>query len=578
LNLPQNDKVKWIQLAIDKATAAKFETRIPEMQKRLYRIAPRLDPAPHADQLPEVAQDFRMARKFTQANELYEKIIASKSYTLDDKINAFKGLRLSYKNSRQNESHLGIAKRLVEFLQKNIKKKTKRPILPLLYDAQIYLARALWTQGDPADAGEVLTQIEKKMKGRMSLAELYWIRGRLCEEKGDTAGVSNWMDLALKEKITNPDLRDKILWYAGWNQRQLKDSVRAGDIFKELREQTKSDVVAARATYWYGRCLTDQGKTEEATKTFEELMNIDPLGYYGMLAHQQRAVTISMPQLSPVANPDLSPVPSAKPQYSEKPGAPGVDPSPINLELADWLYWTNEKEILTAYLDYASTAYRKSKNQDEDEWTTIFKHYAKAGLYVKLYENLGTLDGEKRKSILEHHPDLLFPQPFQEDVRTASLQFGVDEEFIYAIMRQESAFNPRARSGADAFGLMQVLPEVGRQISENYKIPYTDMDDLFDPKTNISVGAAHIKELLSRHKGQFILAVASYNASENAIRNWMKNRFRGDSLEFIEEIPYEETRNYVRLVMRNMIFYRLLKSKSAAIEFPAWVLKLDNNS
>nr|HMN70223.1 lytic transglycosylase domain-containing protein [Bdellovibrionales bacterium] len=163
-------------------------------------------------------------------------------------------------------------------------------------------------------------------------------------------------------------------------------------------------------------------------------------------------------------------------------------------------------------------------------------------------------------------------------VKLAGLDFNVAEELIYAIMRQESAFDPLARSPADAFGLMQILPEVASDIHKTSKVPYAEMEDLYQPNVNISMGAAHLRDLMKRHKGRFILAVAAYNASENAIRGWMKNRFRGDSLEFIEEIPYEETRTYVRLVMRNMIFYSLLNSKSASIEFPAWVLALDQDS
>ncbi|NJL25914.1 MAG: lytic transglycosylase domain-containing protein [Calothrix sp. SM1_5_4] len=243
--------------------------------------------------------------------------------------------------------------------------------------------------------------------------------------------------------------------------------------------------------------------------------------------------------------------------------------------MAEWLNLLDEKEVLTALLDEASQAYKKANEQNDEGWVTIFRYYAKAGLYMKLYESISGLSPDRRKSVLQSHPELLFPQPWVDEVKTAALQFGVQEELIYAIMRQESAFDPRARSGADAFGLMQLLPEVAEAIAPANNIPYAQMEDLYQPQTNIPLGALHIKELLQRHKNQFILAVASYNASEKAIRNWMKTRFRGDALEFIEEIPYEETRVYVRLVMRNLIFYSLLKTKSASIEFPAWVLNLD---
>ena len=247
----------------------------------------------------------------------------------------------------------------------------------------------------------------------------------------------------------------------------------------------------------------------------------------------------------------------------------------MDINVADWLSQLNEKEALTALLDESSQLYKKSQAQSDDGWVRIFQYYARGGLYMKLYEGLATLSPERRKSIFEHHPHLLFPQPWTEDTGKAGLQFGIEPELIYAIIRQESAFDPYARSVADAFGVMQLLPEVAEQLATKYAIPYSTMEDLFDPKTNIYLGAAHLKELFARHRGQFILAVASYNASESVIRNWMKTRFHGDAMEFIEDIPYEETRAYVRLVMRNLIFYSLLKSKNTTIDFPDWVLKLE---
>ena len=301
------------------------------------------------------------------------------------------------------------------------------------------------------------------------------------------------------------------------------------------------------------------GKPEEAKKVLERLIEIDSLGYYGLLAHRHLGLAISF-RRAPLS-------PEAEIEASAN--------LPLDITLAEWLAAIDEKQALENLLNQSALAYRKQKEQTNEGWTTLFKYYAKGGLYTKMYETLGSLPNDRRKSIVETHPELLFPQPFVEEVKMAALQFNVDEELIYGIMRQESAFDPRARSGADAFGLMQILPEIAENIAFQKKISYLHMDDLYIPKTNIPIGAAHIRELLDRHKNRFILAVASYNASEKAIMNWMKTRYRGDALEFIEEIPYEETRVYVRLVMRNLIFYSLLKSKSASIEFPAWVLKLD---
>jgi soluble lytic murein transglycosylase len=157
-------------------------------------------------------------------------------------------------------------------------------------------------------------------------------------------------------------------------------------------------------------------------------------------------------------------------------------------------------------------------------------------------------------------------------VNEAGRRFGVASELMYAIMRQESSFDPLARSHADAFGLMQLIPEAARRVEEVSGIKLESPEDLYRPDVNVTLGAAFLRNLMNQHNEQFILTVASYNASEKAIRGWMKTRFRGDALEFIEDIPYEETRGYVKLVMRNYIFYLRLNSGGRPVPFPEWCL------
>ncbi|MBX3022030.1 MAG: lytic transglycosylase domain-containing protein [Bdellovibrionales bacterium] len=556
--LTQTEKVKWIQLAIERAVELKQEDRIKDLNKRLYQIAPRLNPAPKEKDYLAVAADFRMARQFEKSRDYYERVIKGGA-RIEDKLTALKGLRLAAKNERRKDGHLESCARVVDFLRQALKQNPRSQFLrSASYDAQVHHARALWTKGQASEARAIFDRIEKTMKGRISLAELYWLKGRMAEEAQDFAAVSNFFSRALKERITDSALRDKILWYSAWNERRQGHYEAAAARLTDLDLKTQDEYLRVRALFWLGRSLADAKKDDEAKLAYEKVITLDPLGYYGLLAHKSLGLAITL-----------------KTNADSSTSGAGSTNLPLDTVLAEWLYLLDERDVMTALLDEASQAYKKQKDQNDEGWVAMFKFYAKAGLYMKLYESLSNLSPERRKSVLENHPELLFPQPWNEDVRTAALQFGVQEELLYAIMRQESAFDPRARSVADAFGLLQVLPEVAEKLATTYKIPYGHMEDLYTPRTNIQVGAAHVKELMEGHKGQFILAVAAYNANENAIRNWMKTRFRGDSLEFIEEIPYEETRVYVRLVMRNMIFYSLLKSKNASIEFPAWVLKLE---
>lgn len=554
--LPQSEKIKLIKLALDRAHELNQDDKVKTLTKRLYQIAPRLIPSPRETDYLAVAHDFRLSREFEAATKYYERIVKGKTFRLDDKIQALRGLRQVTKNARQMDSHLLACHRLSSFLTNAYKENGKSTNLRLAaYDAQVFEARAQWTQGHIQEARKIFNQIEKHMKGRVPLGELYWLKARMAEEEKDYPQVAALLEQALKEVNADGSLRDKITWYAAWNERRLGNFDRAAQRLDELDQHTQDEFMRNRALFWLAKNLQDSKREKDAKPVFDRLMTLDPLGYYGLIAHRLTGQPIKFNNTHDTATQD-------------------VKPPTLDHVLADWLGQIEERDAMTALLDEASKAYSKHPQQDDDVWVTIFKYYASAGSYIKLYESLSSLSPEQRKSIMENHPELLFPQPWKEEVRLASLQFGVQEELIYSIMRQESAFDPRSRSLADAFGLLQILPEVAEQISRQKQIPYNEMEDLYDPQTNIRIGAAHLKDLLHRHNDQFILAVASYNANETAIRNWLKYRFRGDALEFIEEIPYEETRSYVRLVMRNLIFYSLLRSKSASIDFPNWVLNL----
>jgi soluble lytic murein transglycosylase len=112
------------------------------------------------------------------------------------------------------------------------------------------------------------------------------------------------------------------------------------------------------------------------------------------------------------------------------------------------------------------------------------------------------------------------------------------------------------RSWADAFGLMQMIPEKAIELSHKYGIPYRDYNDLYNPEINLEMGTALLKDLRAKFNYKFVQSVAAYNASESVIAVWEKERFNGNYFEFIEMIPYEETRNYIKLVFRNFITYK----------------------
>mgnify|MGYP005812016919 CR=1 FL=1 len=142
---------------------------------------------------------------------------------------------------------------------------------------------------------------------------------------------------------------------------------------------------------------------------------------------------------------------------------------------------------------------------------------------------------------------LLYPHPFDAQVQAASKLSGVPEPVIYGVIRQESLYRSDAVSSADARGLMQMLPETARRTARQWNRPAPTPQALFDPEVNVTLGAAHLKDLLTRFNGQLPLALAAYNAGPGAAQRWLPAAPMDPDI-WIENIPYNETRNYVQRI------------------------------
>jgi soluble lytic murein transglycosylase len=150
--------------------------------------------------------------------------------------------------------------------------------------------------------------------------------------------------------------------------------------------------------------------------------------------------------------------------------------------------------------------------------------------------------------------ELLYPAPYESEVRKAAKLSSLNPELIYSVMRQESLYRVDAVSGAGARGLLQMLPETARRTARAWSRPRPAVDDLYKPEVNVSLGAAHLRELVDRFSGQTIVALAGYNAGPRAAARWLPAQSIDPDV-WVENIPYNETRNYVqRIVWHNVVF------------------------
>ncbi|PZN32038.1 MAG: hypothetical protein DIU71_08495 [Proteobacteria bacterium] len=167
---------------------------------------------------------------------------------------------------------------------------------------------------------------------------------------------------------------------------------------------------------------------------------------------------------------------------------------------------------------------------------------------------------------------LLYPRPFDAEVAAAARLSKLQPELIYAVMRQESLYRPDAASSAGALGLLQLLPETARRTARAWNKPRPSRADLLDPAVNVPLGAAHLRQLLDRFDGQTIVALAGYNAGPGAATRWLPPHAL-DSDVWIENIPYNETRNYVqRILWHSVVFAWLSTGEPQATD--TWIARI----
>lgn len=325
-------------------------------------------------------------------------------------------------------------------------------------------------------------------------------------------------------------------WYLGWTaykQGEFSESARALEVLAKI--QPGSSLVP-QARYWRARSLQRAGDAAGAAAGFADVASRWPDSWYGALAQQHlgqpprvRAHGAPSP-LRPVSRPKLVGIADAR------------------LARAEALYDVGLRDEAGLELDAALAGI---KDRAALSWAARLA--AESGDPGRGYR-LGTL----RLGGLRGAPDLAYPRAFADDVAAAAHDHGVDAAFIWSIMRQESGFRPKVRSPAAAVGLMQLRGVTAEKLGVLLGRPTDSAIRLEDPRDNITLGTYYLHKLLARFGGNHALAAAAYNAGPPAVVRWMEDPTRKDLPldEFVESIPFRETRGYVKAVIANLIAYR----------------------
>lgn len=562
--LETNTRKKETYLLKAKQFAEKETSPLAEaIDKSLKRNSPRFIENPERSDFLAVANDYRGRREFDKAISYYKKLFKDKQSNSDEKFQALKGIRQTYKIMEKKNDYVTATVEMANWAKKDFEKSKTLRNIQRYHEAHTTLARTVWTEGQPTQAQKILNELSRQLKERYPLDEIYFLLGRITEESGDLEKALEYYDASSQEKTTQANLADKVLWLKAWNYFKLKKFDKSAVAFVEMRDKVKDNSDKAKASFWLARSYASLNKTLEQKNELEQLAKNDPLGYYGLLSYRELNQPMPALTFNNISTPDVSKLSEADPKTRI---------------LLDWLINVNETVFAEKLLNQISDDFKARNITREEAWLTLSSGYASSGLYLPLFAFIGALKPEIKDQILADHPDLLFPTKYLNEIKEASAKSQVPASYILSIIRQESAFNPEARSTTDARGLMQLMPNVAKAIAKEKALTYSEADDLYEPKINLPLGAFELKKLTAKYKDKFILSTAAYNASGTAIQGWLNSRYRSDALEFIEEIPYEETRAYVKLVMRNYAFYERMLNQGKPTEFPEQLLKWEKSN
>jgi soluble lytic murein transglycosylase len=304
------------------------------------------------------------------------------------------------------------------------------------------------------------------------------------------------------------------------------------------------------ALYWRGRIAEDQRDQALARAYYNKLTDRFTSYYYADRARERMK---SIGQGTVAADPLLDHVPGVtapKSDFSETPPTDDLRVQKARLLENCGMYDFAVKEL--------------QRSDSRGDWTTgeIARLYQESGGYHRalnyMKRTVPSYFALDYSALPRNYWETLFPRPFWTDLKRYSVENDLDPYLVASLIRQESEFNPGAVSHANALGLMQVLPGTGKKLAKEVKMKGFRAELLLVPNTNIQLGTKYFKSLLDHFNGQPEYALAAYNAGSDRVENWLaEGKFR-DAPEFVESIPFTETREYVQAIMRNATVYKRL--------------------
>jgi soluble lytic murein transglycosylase len=420
--------------------------------------------------------------------------------------------------------------------------------------SRFYAGTAHQRSGDPRGAIAQYEALVRELPQHSLADDALLMQGVALRDAGDAPAARATLERLLAQ-YPKGDMRGEARFALAFEARARGDHAAALQQLEQLiaeRPPEWAEGFEGRAAYWRARTLQALGEVDLAKAAFIDVTRAAPLSY-----HAQQAVA-RLSELDPL-------LASAAMQ-------PLVEPGPAESSLVfDWRSeldtptWKSAVELLrVGEVDLAQQEFARLDAADDDE--PEFSWLVAATLHeARAYAEASQLARSKLHAFHASAPKgrmrllwrIAYPRAYEPLIENAALESNVPAEFVRGVAREESSFNPNSVSTALAYGLIQLIRPTARTYARALKLP-SDPDALKRPEVNLRIGARYIESLWQRYPENPAIVPAAYNAGEAATDKWLRERGTQPLDEWIESIPYRETRRYTRRVLQSYGIYAWL--------------------
>jgi soluble lytic murein transglycosylase len=475
------------------------------------------------------------------------------------------------------------------------------------YDYISLLAKAASRAGEYQTAIGIYMEAYNTFAGSKKQGSLYRAAFLSYQHKDYDSAVRKFSQLLKNHPYSS--LAKQSNWYLPWVYYLKGNYEKSYELLsqnlKDYRRRVPHSVSRSKLKYWMAMNQKRLGHSSEAQKLFLEVAHDEDMGYYSIAAIQRLKELVGTRGLANIQYNKASGLrenwlPHFK--MEEQPGD-SIEKSQTLISKTNTSYFSEWEKLpyMREYLDMnqpshvfsriSKPEFRLKIERAKDMGLLGLSELAKWELYsiegrTKDEEYLKTLMFEYHRNQVYHRAayigtrhfagvrahlglhlgasiwHFVFPRAFEADVLQSSARFGVPPEFIWSIMKAETNFRPDALSPVGAKGLMQVMTHTGRKVA-SLMGQSIEGQDLFNPQVGIEIGTSYLKRNLKKFKDKIPLAAAAYNGGPHRVHTWLHQFGDLDMDEFIEHIPFLETRNYVKKVSRYYTIYQLLYNKNA---------------